>query len=376
MGNDKHQLADTTANDSQAWLSNVLAEEGEWSGLSLWQLGTWAVVAICTLIAAFFAVHSPIKLHDQAAADDLLRQSQQVQWIAKEGQTETRRLSSALDTLNTDRDRLYARVTALEHGLDSVTGSVARQAAPPSLVMSSAVHPINPSASPAISAPFSTATEPSPSRVEAAIKPTTTEQKPVPTAASAAANPPDSASPKIVESLPLPPVVGTTLEKAGDPVVVSSLPDATETTKVEVPAQRTEFGVDLGGANSVEGLRALWQGVVKSNAPLVASLRPIIVIKERRNGLGMQLRLVAGPLSDAAAAAKICAGLAEGNRACETAVFDGQRLPLKVTVEDPADPAHAAARKRSGARHSRVEEAPPQPPAAQAAAPTGLFRNY
>ena len=57
-------------------------------------------------------------------------------------------------------------------------------------------------------------------------------------------------------------------------------------------------------------------------------------MKERNNGLGMQLRLVAGPLSDAAAAAKICAALIESERSCETSVFDGQRLAIKS--DDPA----------------------------------------
>ena len=73
-------------------------------------------------------------------------------------------------------------------------------------------------------------------------------------------------------------------------------------------------------------MRALWRGLLKSrsNAAL-AALRPIIVIKEGNNGLGMQLRLVAGPLTDAAAAAKICAALVESERPCETTVFDGQR---------------------------------------------------
>jgi len=78
-------------------------------------------------------------------------------------------------------------------------------------------------------------------------------------------------------------------------------------------------------------LRALWLGLLKSrsNAPLTA-LEPIIVVKERDNGLGMQLRLVAGPLGDAAAAARICAGLAANNSPCETTLFDGQRLAVKA----------------------------------------------
>ena len=112
------------------------------------------------------------------------------------------------------------------------------------------------------------------------------------------------------------------------------------------------------------GLRALWRGLLKSrsNAPL-AALRPIIVIKEGANGLGMQLRLVAGPLNDAGAAARICAVLAENKRSCETAIFDGQRL--SVTGDDPAPPtvqalasAGAAPTKRvSRGRRGAAEEA-------------------
>jgi len=35
----------------------------------------------------------------------------------------------------------------------------------------------------------------------------------------------------------------------------------------KLPAQRTEFAVELGGANSVNGLRALWRGL-RSKAEL------------------------------------------------------------------------------------------------------------
>jgi hypothetical protein len=174
--------------------------------------------------------------------------------------------------------------------------------------------------------------------------------------------------------------------------------------------KRTEFGVDVGGANSVGGLRALWQGLLKSrsNAPL-AALQPIIVVKERDNGLGMQLRLVAGPLGDAAAAAKICAKIAENGRPCETTVFDGQRLAVKAeggpattesvakpsaeksSSEKPSDPAsEKSASDKSSARpgfarqgsHRRgysysrrapVEQAPQPPP--QQASTLSWFRR-
>jgi hypothetical protein len=133
--------------------------------------------------------------------------------------------------------------------------------------------------------------------------------------------------------------------------------------KVEV--QKTEFAVDVGGANSVGGLRALWRGLLKSrsNAPL-AALHPIIMIKESSTGAGMQLRLGAGPLSDAAAAAKICAVMVENRRPCETTVYDGQRLAMTAEDATPAakpGSARPAGHRRSYAKRVTVEEAPPPP---------------
>ena len=108
--------------------------------------------------------------------------------------------------------------------------------------------------------------------------------------------------------------------------------------------------------------RALWRGLLKSrsNAPLIA-LRPIIVIKEGTNGLGLQLRLVAGPLNDAGAAARICAVLTENHRSCETAIFDGQRLSVK-SEDLPQSTAKPVSRRRSppAKRAAAVVEEPPK----------------
>jgi hypothetical protein len=127
-------------------------------------------------------------------------------------------------------------------------------------------------------------------------------------------------------------------ENSAKEPVASTEPHASPAPPSNVTVQRTEFAVDVGGANSVGGLRALWRGLLKSrsNAPL-AALQPIIVVKESSTGLGMQLRLVAGPLGDAAAAAKICATMLENERACETTVFDGQRLTMKSENTPAAD---------------------------------------
>ncbi len=179
--------------------------------------------------------------------------------------------------------------------------------------------------------------------------------------------PPDAAAGKLIE----PEKPANVPAAAPPPEVVASVPpaeaDAAQADAPKVAVQRTEFGVDVGGANSVGGLRALWRGLLKSNSDL-ATLRPIIVVKEGSSGLGMQLRLVAGPLSDAAAAAKICAGLIENNRTCETTVFDGQRLAMKA--EEPpatAKPATVAAtakpsaHKRGTAKRGADEEPAKKP---------------
>jgi hypothetical protein len=167
--------------------------------------------------------------------------------------------------------------------------------------------------------------------------------------------PPDPSASKLTEPGQPPSVITA----APISEVVASAPvaddaEADEATAPTVALQRTEFGVDLGSANSIPGLRALWRGLLKSksNAPLTA-LRPIIVLKESNNGLGMQLRLVAGPLNDAGAAAKICAVLVENKRSCATAIFDGQRLSMKADDPPPAT-TKPAPRRRGMPKHAAV----------------------
>jgi hypothetical protein len=408
--------------------SGLLADEEELDRRALFRLGTWAAVSIGAVIVALITNQSSIGARrEQTAAADLLKQTQQVQLAARETQSEARRLASAIDTLNGDRDRLYSRVAVLEQGLDSVTGAIARQnssppaapsqasaspavtspaapsptaansastspasASPGSTSVASAspgfntpVAPAGPSAASSASASQATSVsatpavaasvdpppavpKPSPAPVVAPVAATTaavtakqapavTESSPAVASLSApkpAAQssgtlmdsksmmaPPDPAAgklieaavpPKTVTSAPMPDVVPVAPAPAEDPVLASAAP--------ELVVKRTEFGVDVGGANSISGLRALWRGLLKSrsNAALT-SLRPIIVIKENSNGFGMQLRLVAGPISDAAAAAKICASLTVNDRSCTTAVFEGQRLAMNADEQAKAE---------------------------------------
>ncbi|MDP1585251.1 MAG: hypothetical protein Q8M18_17675 [Bradyrhizobium sp.] len=356
-------------------LTGFLAEEDEFDRRALWRLGSWGVATVGAVVLAVLANQTSVGWRrDQIAAADLTHQAEQIQSVARDTQSEARRLALAIETLNSDRDRLYSRVTVLEQGLDTATGAIARQAAAPAFPPvptwpAGETAALLPSPPPVI-APVATtaaavaekptkasvAPEPAPATV-ASVEPgpqhppAASPAKPLMAERSIMA-PPDAAAGKLIE--PEPPA--KTVTAGPIPEIVAAVGIEAEADAIAPKLQRTEFGVDVGGANSVGGLRALWRGLLKSksNAPL-AELRPIIVVKEGAGGLGLQLRLVAGPLHDAAAAAKICATLIENQRTCETSVFEGQRLSLQA--EPPVAAKPAPARKRNSAK--------PKPPAVE-----------
>lgn len=360
MTKDVHQFRDDlTGDDGAGWITRFLAEEDEFDGRSMWRLASWGVGAVAVLIVAIMATRSPAAINrDQLASAELARQSQQVQWIAKESQNKARELAAAVETLNGDRDRLYARVTVLEQGLDSVTGALAKPspAALPSI-------PIAGSTSPVQAAAFAPA---EPEQI-GPIKPAEAKAEPAappkigPVTTAAPAQPPAPATP------PAKPAEQKAETPPADaaPTVTAAIPPSEPITAELQQAssvRKTEFGVDLGSANSIEGLRAVWRSALKIYSQQLAPLQPIIVVRERHDGLGMQLRLVAGPLSDAAEAAKLCAGfLTESNRPCETAVYEGQRLSMvsekQPEAKKPESPAPRA-KRRSKQRSEATEERP------------------
>ena len=463
-------------------LSGLFAEENEFDRSSMWRIGSWGVTAVGAVVLAVVANQSQLGWRrEQVAAVDLAHQAQQIQSLAKESQTETRRLASAVDTLNSDRDRLFSRVTAVEQGLDSVTGAIARQnvaavappkpppsvAPPPATMMAPSAAsdpppqpgPVQSQATAPAATPVTTAAAPAPApekpRAEAAkpdpaasiasLPPIPSSKPAVPLgaipqastgpaaalgAAKSIMGPPDPAAPKLIEPAAKETAKTANSAPAAAPAlalvqeVATAVPtDAKDNAKdlsakdlsakdlhakdlhakdlhakdlqkdlpkdqdkpvasTEAPnatIQRTEFAIDLGGANSIGGLRALWRGLLKSNNSELAELRPIIVLRESNTGLGMQLRLAAGPLSDAAEAARICASLVESKRSCETTVFDGQRLamsaddPIPPVASKPPTQSRQQSYRRYSPRHSKREEPEPAPAPAKPSTFSALF---
>ena len=94
-------------------------------------------------------------------------------------------------------------------------------------------------------------------------------------------------------------------------------------------AMRTEFGVDIAGDVSIEALRVRWQQFRNQHGPILEGLKPVIAIQEGGGPGTVELRLIAGPLSNANAAARLCATLSTAGVNCKPAVFDGQRLAVR-----------------------------------------------
>ncbi len=192
-------------------------------------------------------------------------------------ESKTRRLVDSMRGLSEDRDQLLARLSVLERNYEDVTGSIGRLAN---------------AATPSAEQLFPLAAS--------------TELAPV-------VAPPQPIAP--VATLP-----ATTVER--DPAVVS------QTGAVETTSARTDFGVDLGGGPSLAALRATWNQVRRNHPALLEGLRPVIAVRDGKGGQ-VDLRLVAGPIPNAAAAAKLCAALSAGGLPCQPAMFDGQRLALR-----------------------------------------------
>jgi hypothetical protein len=256
-----------------------------------WRLGTWTGITLLSVAAAVIATYTETGSR-RLALGEVSTAANPAGLLA---QLETRRLGEAVRALTADRDRLAIRVSALERNLDDVTGSIqSRPGAERSGGPNPGASPLPPALVP--SAPAQTTRAPvAPSPAAQATAPAQTSNQAPVTAAS-----------------PRAPALTVTADTA-----------AAAST-----ATRTDFGIDLGTAATVEGLRNLWTAIKGTQAPLLEGLRPVVAVRDGGKPGALELRLVVGPLANAGVAARLCAALADAGLTCAPAVFDGQRLAL------------------------------------------------
>lgn len=246
----------------------------------LTRLGLWGAAATGALLIAVLAMQSDTGTRRVAGVLNADTPStSQLAARRRELEIESKRLVESVRTLSSDRDRLLARVTVLERNLEDVTGSVGRiGSAQNAAAQSSPLPPI---------------------------------QLPQ--------------GPSVITSISAPPTVTafpSTRIATGHSAARGTAPAP------ESVATVTDFGVDIGGGPTVESLRDLWISAKGTHGSIFDGLRPVIAVRDRKPGAA-ELRLVVGPLSNASAAAKICASLAASGWTCRPAVFDGQRLALR-----------------------------------------------
>jgi hypothetical protein len=169
-------------------------------------------------------------------------------------------LSAQVRALTVERDRLAGRIALLESSIDDMTGAIKRQAA--------------------------------------VAQSTATTAAPAPKA--------DASS---TAAIPMPPTRFA--------VVAASEPLAS--TGVQ-----NEYGLDLGGAATLDGIRQRWITVKANFGPLLSGMYPRAAREHRTGASGY--RLIVGPLPNSPAATGLCAHFAAARTACKSVKFDGEEI--------------------------------------------------
>lgn len=90
---------------------------------------------------------------------------------------------------------------------------------------------------------------------------------------------------------------------------------------------RTMFAIELGQDPSLDGLRQRWRGLLaKHNAELKDLEIRYVAIEPDSPKAKARLKLIAGPFSNAADAATVCAKLKARRRSCQQTTFVGKKV--------------------------------------------------
>jgi hypothetical protein len=265
----------------------------------LW-LGGWGGAAAIALIALAIASQTKtagerlrqiFALNEPAAIAQMPPRVTQLE-------SDMKLLTAQVRALTVERDRLAGRIALLESSIDDMTGAIKKQAAATAAALAAK------SAPPASAAPAATA----PATTAAAASPSATAAPAALSAAAAAASTP-RADASNAPAVPMPPTRVATVAVSEPP------PSATA---------QSEFGLDLGGAATLDGIRQRWVTVKANFGPLLSGMYPLAAHERRAGASGY--RLVVGPLPNSPAATGLCAHFAAARTACKSAKFDGEQI--------------------------------------------------
>lgn len=312
----------------------------------LWRVSMWGGAATVAVAAALLitqtdigsgrlveALAQPRTAPAQVAGNDELLKRVETQRVE-----ETRQLEARIRELSADRERLNARLASLEQNFTDITGSIKRDLAIVAATAPTArpVQEARPAAPVLSPPPTATPAEPQPApkteaKVEAKPEQKTeqkAEAKPeVKPEAKAEVKPEAKADPAPAAKPEAPAATSETPAQAAavpmPPARVAALsPPATEAAADA--ARKSQLGVEIGGARSMEILNARWAAVKANFGPLIEGLSPL-VRHDNRPGI-VPYRLIVGPLPNGAAAAELCTRLHASKVACRATPFTGDKF--------------------------------------------------
>jgi hypothetical protein len=252
-----------------------------------------------------------------------------------------KRLVEEVRTLTADRDRLAERVASLEHSLADLTGSIARAAAANNASANASAANAAPPAQEKADAPPPAAA--APASAEPQVPPINftgssndDQAAAAPAASTASAAPQPGVGLPADVPLPRPGPLATIQSYVNSTSPIPAAPPQTQTRVVAAhvneplpQAAANGFAIDLGSATNINTLRAHWGSVRAGHSALVAGLQPLVSVRQSTRPGFTEFHLVAGPVADADAAARLCAALTSVRVPCRPSVFNGQRLDLR-----------------------------------------------
>jgi hypothetical protein len=306
-------------------------DEGHINMGPLLRIGVWGACAVVALGGVVYAGRTDVGAERAQLALATLRDAPR-EIIAHPGNllaarttddAETKRLTDAVSKLTADRDRLATRVATLEQNLTDLTGSISRAQAPAQNGAGGAATP-RPDENKAEAFP-----PPAPPDVASTSTPDNRSIAPPadqPTAAATPATAPTARSSRMA-------TIQSYVTSSTSPTVSGGSESRVATTTADTapPADTPQngFAIDLGTATNVNTLRNHWGTIRAAHPAILEGMRPLVSVRQSSRPGFTEFHLVAGPIADADAAAKMCQLLASARVACRPSTFDGQRLDLR-----------------------------------------------
>src|SRR5262249_7273528 len=178
--------------------------------------------------------------------------------------------------------------------------------------------------------PAPTVAPPTPPSARSQAQPEKSTPAPAATAPTATTPPTAPAAGAIVASPSSPAAPAAAPPPPPSPTRVANVSDAADP---EAKPRIVDFGLDVGGATTFDGLRALWSSLRNNTADLFDDLHPMVAVRENKSR-GIDLRLVVGPIASSEAATQMCATLLAARRFCQMTIFEGQPLPQASSARD------------------------------------------